>query len=176
MILGAALSGSVLVLSLWPPLSATKRGVAVIILSAILAFHFLLAAGLQLYFFRYTDHVVVVSGNNDGTSRGHLRAVDSLAFDKVTELQPLSFIREIEKNSPSGSTNVETTDPKTTRTLVHLSAAPLVTGIEGEKLTLVPERVAVTASYSVSKDAIGHSEIPKIITKSSYGDGSTIGV
>nr|SVE80941.1 EOG090X0CJ3 [Daphnia magna]SVE81555.1 EOG090X0CJ3 [Daphnia magna] len=175
-ILGAALSGSVLVLSLWPPLSATKRGVAVIILSAILAFHFLLAAGLQLYFFRYTDHVVVVSGNNDGTSRGHLRAVDSLAFDKVTELQPLSFIREIEKNSPSGSTNVETTDPKTTRTLVHLSAAPLVTGIEGEKLTLLPERVAVTASYSVSKDAIGHSEIPKIITKSSYGDGSTIGV
>ncbi|XP_057365263.1 protein YIPF1-like isoform X1 [Daphnia carinata] len=175
-ILGAALSGSVLVLSLWQPLSVTRRGMAVIILSAILAFHFLLAAGLQLYFFRYTDNVVIVSGNNDGISHGHLRAVDSLAFDKVTELQPLNFLRGIEKNSSSESTNAETTDPRSTRTLFHLSAVPLVTGIDGEEQTLIPERVAVTASYSVTKDATGHSEIPNISTKSSDRDGSTTGV
>nr|SVE87611.1 EOG090X0CJ3 [Daphnia similis] len=175
-ILGAALSGSVLVLSLWPPLSATKRGMAVIILSVILAFHFLLAAGLQLYFFRYADEVMAVSGNNHGTSHGHLRAVDSFAIDRVTELQPLNFIREIEKNSSSGITNEETTDPKTTGTLVHLSAAPLVTGIDSEKQTLMPERVAVNASYSVTKDGTGHSEIPSNSTNSSDGNGSTSGV
>lgn len=168
MILGAALSGSVLVMSLWPPLSASQRGMAVIIVSAILAFHFLLAAGLQLYFFRYADNIAVSSNNNE-TSHGHVRAVDNLSLDRVTELQPLSFIHETEKYSSSNSTDVETTDAKTTKSPVHLPAVSPVLNAEGEKQTVVPESSVITTSYSVSKDSTGHSEISKVNTESLDG-------
>nr|SVE73792.1 EOG090X0CJ3 [Daphnia atkinsoni] len=167
-ILGAALSGSVLVMSLWPPLSASQRGMAVIILSAILAFHFLLAAGLQLYFFRYTDNIVV-SGNNNQTSHGHVRAVDSLSLDRVTELQPLSFIYETVKYSPSNSTDVENTDAKTTKSPIHLPAVSPVLNVEGDKKTVVPESSVITTSYSVPKNSTGHSEISKVNTESLDG-------
>nr|CAG4648856.1 EOG090X0CJ3 [Polyphemus pediculus] len=56
---GAALSGSVLVLSLWGPLSVSPKGLAVAVLAAVLFCHFLLAAGLQLYFFRYSNEVII---------------------------------------------------------------------------------------------------------------------
>jgi len=58
-IIGAALSGSVLILSLWDSLSASPRGLVFAVLAAVLFCHFLLAAGLQLYFFRYSDQVVI---------------------------------------------------------------------------------------------------------------------
>nr|CAG4641166.1 EOG090X0CJ3 [Eulimnadia texana] len=53
-LVAAALSGSVLLLALWKPLSASKKSIAAILLILILLSHLLLAAGLQLYFFRYS--------------------------------------------------------------------------------------------------------------------------
>ena len=91
MIVSAALSGSVLVIALWPPLSANQRGIAVIVLSAVLAMHFLLAAGLQLYFFRYSNTAVT-----SAVSSAHPMAINSPSLDKVTELQPLNLVRDIE--------------------------------------------------------------------------------
>jgi len=55
----AALSGAVLVLALWSPLSRGRgKSVAGLVLSLVLVAHLALAAGLQLYFFRY-DHQLV---------------------------------------------------------------------------------------------------------------------
>ena len=102
-IVGAALSGSVLVLSLWPPLSASQRGIAVAILSAVVALHFLLAAGLQLYFFRYANSVAVVPEGS--SSPGHILTRDISPVDKVTELQPLNLIRDFEEHVSTDVTN-----------------------------------------------------------------------
>ena len=104
MIVGAALSGSVLVLSLWPPLSASQRGIAVAILSAVVALHFLLAAGLQLYFFRYANSVAVVP-EGSSSSPGHILTRDISPVDKVTELQPLNLIRDFEEHVSTDVTN-----------------------------------------------------------------------
>nr|SVE75360.1 EOG090X0CJ3 [Daphnia dolichocephala] len=174
-ILGAALSGSVLVLSLWPPLSASQRGMAVIIVSAIVAFHFLLAAGLQLYFFRYTSDVVAVSGYNDGTSHAHLRAVDTSPLDKVTELQPLSLIGEIQKYSPPDSTKVEKSDAGITTILGELPITSLMQSTEGEKQSPVSVSAAITTGQSATeKDFSQHDETSTVIAKLLNGkEGST---
>jgi hypothetical protein len=154
-IVGAALSGSVLVFSLWPPLSASQRGIAVIILSAVLAFHFLLAAGLQLYFFRYSNNVVVVSNNIGGISHGNLRAVDSSTFDKVTELQPLSLIGAFEDYSTSGTSNAEPTIAKTMAMDVKIPATAIINNTNIEQETVKPEHVAnSTTDLEPKKDQI----------------------
>lgn len=99
LIVGAALSGSVLVLALWPPLSSFQRGVAVVMLGIIVALHFLLAAGLQLYFFRYSTDIMAVpvpSGTGNGAaSPAHPQAVEAAGHPLgrgVTELQPLNLV------------------------------------------------------------------------------------
>jgi len=56
---GATLSGSVLVLALWGPLSSIPKVLVLSLLAAVLFCHFLLAAGLQLYFFRYAQEVII---------------------------------------------------------------------------------------------------------------------
>lgn len=84
---GATLSGSVIVLALWKPLSSHQRGIAVALLAIVLALHFLLAAGLQLYFFRYTSHPAVHSD----AERSVTTQLNNLT-EKVTELKPLSLV------------------------------------------------------------------------------------
>nr|CAG4640333.1 EOG090X0CJ3 [Daphnia pulex]SVE85104.1 EOG090X0CJ3 [Daphnia pulex] len=160
-IVGAALSGSVLVFSLWPPLSASQRGMAVIILSAVLAFHFLLAAGLQLYFFRYSNDVVIVS-NSAGTSHGHLRAVDSSTLDKVTELQPLSLIRAVEDYSPPETTNAETTVAKTTTIGVDFPATAIINNTKTEQEMIKSTHIKNTTSDLAPKK---NQTITKLSTK-----------
>ena len=99
-IVGAALSGTVLVLSLWPPLSASQRGIAVALLGVILALHFLLAAGLQLYFFRYSHNVTTSSGNQ-GVSPAQRLSIEPLAMDKVTELHGLDVKNLVLEEAPN---------------------------------------------------------------------------
>nr|CAG4646539.1 EOG090X0CJ3 [Macrothrix elegans] len=91
-LVGATLSGSVLVLSLWPPLSSNQRGIAVAVLAVLLSLHFLLAAGLQLYFFRYSRDSLpnaTISGAITGGDPVHIEAT---SIDKVTELKPLNLV------------------------------------------------------------------------------------
>nr|CAG4637316.1 EOG090X0CJ3 [Ceriodaphnia reticulata]SVE73166.1 EOG090X0CJ3 [Ceriodaphnia reticulata] len=147
-IVGAALSGSVLVLSLWPPLSTSQRGMAVAILSAILAFHFLLAAGLQLYFFRYANSVAVIPQGNGGSSPGHILTRDTSPVDKVTELQPLNLIRDFEEN---GSTAVS--DAKATG---KLSSFPTFS-VQKESTSKV---AAISTNEPTSKEG---NTIPSVI-------------
>ena len=96
MVVGAALSGSVLVFSVWPPLSSVQRGVAVIIVGVILALHFLLAAGLQLYFFRYSKEVVAAGTGHGTFSPGHPVAVEQQLGGGVTPLQSINLVLENE--------------------------------------------------------------------------------
>lgn len=98
--MGAALSGSVLVLSLWPPLSTSQRGIAVALLGVIIALHFLLAAGLQLYFFRYSHNVTINSGNQ-GVSPAQKLSIEPLAMDKVTELHGLDVKNLVLDEAPN---------------------------------------------------------------------------
>ena len=164
-IVGAALSGSVLVLSLWPPLSANQRGIAVIILSAVLAFHFLLAAGLQLYFFRYANGVTIVS-NSGGTSHGHLRAVDS-TVDKVTELQPLSLIRAIEDYSPSDTINAETINVKAILTGDNVPTTEINNSKTEQETTEPVHVVKSTSNPAPSKtDQLITKLLPKLLGES----------
>jgi hypothetical protein len=62
---GAALSGSVLLMTAWPAVAVGKR---CIILAAILGLHLLLAAGFMLYFFHVppmTDiHAPLLNNNS----------------------------------------------------------------------------------------------------------------
>lgn len=58
-IVGATLSGSVLVLALWGPLNSIPKGLVLSLLAGVIFCHFLLAAGLQLYFFRYSQEVII---------------------------------------------------------------------------------------------------------------------
>jgi hypothetical protein len=68
--LGAALSGSVLLMTAWPAVVVGKR---CIILAAILGLHLLLAAGFMLYFFHVppmTDipaHPLLNNNSSSGT-------------------------------------------------------------------------------------------------------------
>lgn len=100
---GAALSGSVLVFSLWPPLSSSQKGLAVALLSAIVALHLLLAAGLQLYFFRYGSSSIAVSGS--GVDPRQLLHVEPTSIDKVTELHPLNLVLDYQPPSAQKDTN-----------------------------------------------------------------------
>nr|CAG4635698.1 EOG090X0CJ3 [Artemia franciscana] len=50
-IVAAALSGSVLLLTLWPAVSGSQKRTAIIVIFAVLLFHMALAAGFLLYFF-----------------------------------------------------------------------------------------------------------------------------
>nr|SVE74417.1 EOG090X0CJ3 [Daphnia barbata] len=173
-IIGAALSGSVLVLSLWPPLSASQRGVAVIIVSAIVGFHFLLAAGLQLYFFRYTNEVIAISDNSDGTSHGRLKAADFSPLDKVTELQSLSLMGEIQNYSLSDSTNAKKADAGIATILGELPTTSVMRSTEDESRPPVPVTAAITTGQFSKKDSSQHGETSTVIAKLVNGkEGST---
>lgn len=115
---GAALSGSVLVFSLWPPLSSSQKGLAIALLSVIVALHLLLAAGLQLYFFRYGSSPATLS--RGVVDPGHLMHVKLPPVDKVTELQPSNLILEdhlfdvkANKTATTISNSVGVTSPPT---------------------------------------------------------------
>nr|CAG4643471.1 EOG090X0CJ3 [Ilyocryptus agilis] len=103
-IVGATVSGLVLVFSLWSPLSASRKGVAVVILVVVVGLHFLMAAGLQLYFFRYSSmQAVRVTGDSDD---GMASSAQNLSMkhkgnpvDGVTELKPLSLVLDVEQQS-----------------------------------------------------------------------------
>jgi len=108
-IVGATLSGSVLVLSLWPPLSSIQKGVAAIIIAVLLTLHFLLAVGLQLYFFSYTSQVAAVTGTGNGASSpGDIQAIEPHQHPLgagVTKLKDLNLVLEEE---PHGHKGLET--------------------------------------------------------------------
>nr|CAG4642004.1 EOG090X0CJ3 [Eurycercus lamellatus] len=111
-IVGAALSGSVLVLSLWKPLSSNQKGLAVILLAVVVTLHFLMAAGLQLYFFRYSNDVTVVavSSSSGGSSSDSLRSADHKIdhLTGVTPLLPLSLVLEDKPALQNSSTLTQT--------------------------------------------------------------------
>nr|CAG4650447.1 EOG090X0CJ3 [Sida crystallina] len=95
-IAAAALSGSVLVLALWAPLSSSRKGLAVAVLSAVLVCHVLLAAGLQLYFFRYESPSAV--GPTNSTQLGNAS-------------QPLAALSQVREQQAVDSAPA-VTDPK----------------------------------------------------------------
>nr|CAG4638707.1 EOG090X0CJ3 [Cyclestheria hislopi] len=89
----AALSGSVLLIALWQPISTTKKGVAVLIITGILVCHLLLAAGLQLYFFRYDSGIknnrsVIIVNHQEANNSKPLQSL-SLKLEGGTELTHL---------------------------------------------------------------------------------------
>lgn len=53
-VVGSALSGSVLVLTLWPTVSRDQRKIAILVMVLIILCHFLLATGFVNYFFHST--------------------------------------------------------------------------------------------------------------------------
>ena len=104
MIVAAALSGSVVVLALWGPLSSGgPKGLAVAVLAAVLFCHLLLAAGLQLYFFRYDSSTAVTVSSGGLDAHPALNASQSLA--------PLSQVRDAESQRPITESNL--TDRRT---------------------------------------------------------------
>nr|CAG4642768.1 EOG090X0CJ3 [Evadne anonyx] len=110
-IVGATLSGSVLVLALWGPLSSIPKGLVLSLLAAVLFCHFLLAAGLQLYFFRYSQEVIIQPAVVTSTLNPTLKVEH---FE--TTLKALSLIREdhstVEQNFNSTTTSAPTETPK----------------------------------------------------------------
>lgn len=165
MFLGAALSGSVLVFSLWPPLSASQRGMAVALLSGVLAFHFLLAAGLQLYFFRYANAVVPVTDSSGGLSHGNALAADS-SLDKVTELQSLNLVQYVEGNHEStilaATTNAKTLPTVTNNIVKKTNVSALAIAPKSEK----PKPISVTTNkpdvgYTTLLDASSKNVLAK---------------
>nr|CAG4648208.1 EOG090X0CJ3 [Moina brachiata]SVE93235.1 EOG090X0CJ3 [Moina brachiata] len=112
-IVGAALSGSVIVLSLWKPLSTHQRGIAVALLAILVALHFLLAAGLQLYFFRYAKDAAIHSDVERSATTQLIEP--SNPADKVTELKPLSLVLE-DKLSTNFYSEPDATSPNVTVT------------------------------------------------------------
>lgn len=126
------------------------------ILSAVLAFHFLLATGLQLYFFRYANSVAIVPEGSGGSSPGHILTRDTSPVDKVTELQPLNLIRDFE-----GNASIAITDAKAEAAEKLSDFA--TSSIHKENRS---KAAAISIKESVSKD--GNS-----ITKSSLTEEST---
>lgn len=165
MIVGATLSGSVLVFSLWPPLSSSQKGMAVAILGAVLAFHFLLAAGLQLYFFRYANNVSAV------TVRVHpenFLAISSSSVDKVTELQPLNLVQELQDEHMSTNLAADATKPSVVLSTNDKakrkteSTAPKI-----PKLEPAPTNASKVVATSHGKESGKH--VPKNSTTAVFG-------
>nr|CAG4647364.1 EOG090X0CJ3 [Megafenestra aurita]SVE92625.1 EOG090X0CJ3 [Megafenestra aurita] len=164
-IVGATLSGSVLVFSLWPPLSSSQKGMAVAILGAVLAFHFLLAAGLQLYFFRYANNVSAV------TVRVHpenFLAISSSSVDKVTELQPLNLVQELQDEHMSTNLAADATKPSVVLSTNDKakrkteSTAPKI-----PKLEPAPTNASKVVATSHGKESGKH--VPKNSTTAVFG-------
>lgn len=91
-----------------------------IIIAIIVALHFLLAAGLQLYFFRYSKDILVVSGTgNGGSSPAQLQGIEpnhQHPFGGVTELQDLNLVLEEDPRQsldPSSTSLKESAKPFT---------------------------------------------------------------
>lgn len=73
-IVGTALSGGVIVLTLWPVFKENKGGVVLIVV--IVALHLLLATGFMLYFFHVPGDAAAASPSNETRSEKDLPQPD----------------------------------------------------------------------------------------------------
>ena len=166
-IIGATLSGSVLVLSLWPPLSASQRGIAVAVIGVIIALHFLLAAGLQLYFFNYSHNITAGIGNQ-GVSPAHKVSIEPHPMDKVTELHGMNLVLE---EVPSGISALESTNTQKSLTNESpLQSETISTTIAKEEAKETANSLKTSAIPTIGKttnekEAIANQSVTENITK-----------
>lgn len=147
---GAALSGSVIVLALWKPLHSHQRGIALILVAIVLALHFLLAAGLELYFFRYAK----VAAAHTDVERSATTQLNNLT-DKVTELKPLSLV--LEENLKTNF-NLEAHSTSENLTVIDSSTreqeeSTMMTKVISNSDVIVVENINSTVTSSSSTDS-----------------------
>jgi len=144
-IVGATLSGSVLVLALWGPLGSIPKGLVLSLLAGVLFCHFLLAAGLQLYFFRYSEEVIIQPPVLTTTLNPALKLEHSETTLKVehseSALKALSLIQQ-------NQSMVEQSLKLPTTQLVRQTTASVATGTP-KATQLISQTIVVGAKSGV---------------------------
>lgn len=167
----AALSGAVLVLALWSPLSRGRgKSVAGLVLSLVLVAHLALAAGLQLYFFRY-DHQLAANGSGTPATtvlpvvQGHAHATDHAplaALSQVLEPQLVASTKLVDAEKPAlNSTSTLTSTPSptpSTNATVKVEIPPQTPGTSAQAARQTSGTQAAAATTRAHSVKLGTGE------------------